>query len=156
MQGRAQVWPGATRCGPGRPTVTRTCGPSLQTASGPGARGPGPVKSGLITLTGLAHAALARRASAFSLSSFCLPQGSRGGTPVAGQALARAGLPGLTILTRYPTRNPSPPTAGAAREGHARLGTRYRSPARLLLGPVWTRLGGVAGDSEPGKWGLGG
>ena len=100
-------------------------------------------------VTGLALAALACRAGAFSLTSFfSLPQGGQSGIPVAGQAPARASCPVSPILTRYS----SPPTGGpgAAREGRARLGTRYRSPARLRLGPVWMRLGGAAGDSEPG------
>ena len=132
--------------------VTRTGGPPHPTASSPWALGLGPVKSGLITysvlqVTGLALATLARRAGAFSLTSFfSLLQGSRSGTPVAGQTLARACLPGLTIVARYL----SPPAGGAAREGRDRLGTRYRSPARLLLGQVWTRLGGASSDSEPG------
>ena len=83
--------------------MARMGGPSRPTAAGPGARGPGPVESGLITYSvlqvlGLALATPARRAGAPSLTSFSsLPQGSRSGTPVAGQAQARAGLPGLTI-----------------------------------------------------------
>ena len=67
------------------------------------------------------------------------PKRDTGRRRLAGQAPARAGLPGLTILTRYL----SPLAWGAVREGRARLGTRYLSPSRLWLGPVWTRLGSV-------------
>ena len=74
---------------------------------GGGARGPGPPESGLITCSvlqvlGLALAtplAAQGGGGAPSLTppfSF-LPQGSRSGTPAAGQAPARAGRPGLTI-----------------------------------------------------------
>ena len=62
------LWSAATqRCGPGRLTVTRTGGPSHPTASGPGAREPGPAESGLITYSvlqvlGLALATPTRRA----------------------------------------------------------------------------------------------
>ena len=85
--------------------MTRIGGRSNPKASGPGARGPGPVESGLITYSdgalqvlGLALATPTRRAGAPSPTSFSsLPQGSRSGTPVAGQAPARAGFPGLTI-----------------------------------------------------------
>ena len=51
LSGSGPVGGGAPgqRCGPGRPTVTRTGGPSHPKASFPGARGPGPAESGLLT-----------------------------------------------------------------------------------------------------------
>ena len=76
-------------------------------ASGPRTQGPGPAESGLITYSVLqvlglvlASPLAAQGGGAPSLTSFSSlrrPQGSRSGTPAAGQAPARAGLPGLTI-----------------------------------------------------------
>ena len=67
--------------------MTRMGCPSHPTASGPGARGPGPVVSGLITYSvlqvlGLALATPTRRPG--GALTHLLPQGSRSGTPVAG------------------------------------------------------------------------
>ena len=48
---RLGAWgpPPGQRCGPVRPTATRTGGPSHPKTSFPGARGPGPAESGLLT-----------------------------------------------------------------------------------------------------------
>ena len=79
--------------------MTRMGGLSRPTAFCPEARGLSPVESGLITYSVLQVVGLALATPwAPSCSSFpSLPRGSRSGTPVAGQAPARSGLPGLTI-----------------------------------------------------------
>ena len=144
--------PPGQRCGPGRPTVTRTGGPSHPTASGPGARGSGsgPAESGLITYSvlqvlGPALATpLAAQGGAPLVTSFSsLPQGSRrlevGHLPPDRLRLVPAGP---DSRSRFSIRLPRP----RARKGRAQLGT----PSLPRLGPVWTRLGDAAGDSEPG------